>query len=254
MFKKPKKVLVVGGAGFIGSHVMKIEDSRFEFISYDIANKAPKNKKQDIREDRWHDTKYHAIVFLACNFDMTEEAFADNMKMLSSIDLYLETYPRTQVIFTSSAAVYQDKYMSMKEEDVSKRAPNIYGHAKLAAEFVIGFYKRHTILRLSNVYGDGGRGAIDLFRNGERHITGTGEQVRDFVDVGWVVKTIYDALKHPKKWKGIFNVSTGEGITINRMFKLYGKGKPLYDKAGMVGANFSVLDNTKWLKKWKLTK
>ncbi len=249
MFRKTKKVLVVGGSGFIGSHVMKIEDPRFEFISFDIANKAPKTKKQDIKSDFWKDEKYHAIVFLACNFDLTEKAYLDNMQMLASIDDYMRVFPKTQVIFTSSAAVYQDLYRSMKEEDAPGRAPTIYGNAKLDSEFVIAQLKNYSIFRLSNVFGKGGRGVIDLFHNGERHINGSGDQVRDFISVETVVKTIHDALEHPKKWKGIFNVSSNNGLTVNEVFKIFGKGKPLYDKKGATGANFSVLDNSKWYKK-----
>lgn len=250
--KKVRKVLVVGHKGFIGSHLMDNTHSGLEnCLMYGLDIKD--GPISDVRGDAWAEKDYDVIVFLACDFRESVEGYTENARMLAQVAAYLEAHPRTHVIYTSSAAVYPDGYKSMKEEDVlPEGSSSYYGQAKLLGEMgLAAATHRVTILRLSNVYGEGGRGVADLIKRGSRIIFGTGTIVRDYINVEFVVQTIRNAIKHPKKWTGTFNVSTGQGLTVLDIYKDYGKGSPIFKKGRPGDVKFSVLDNTKWLDQWK---
>ena len=73
-----------------------------------------------------------------------------------------------------------------------------------------------SILRLFNVYGEGGSGIVDKIRSGDKlKITGQGKQKRDFIHVDDVVMQILDAIR--TKFKGVKEVGNGFGVSINSL-------------------------------------
>jgi UDP-glucose 4-epimerase len=235
---KKGRVLVVGGRGFIGSHLIQYLQSNYSFKVDVLDLKDGKDVRDGI------DGKYDVIVHLACAFGESQEAADANDDMIDAIDDYAVKNPKTHIIYTSSAAVYPSNEERHIEDGPTSPSTN-YGLNKLTGENIISMRDRYTILRLSNVYGEGGSGAIDLFKSGKRTIYGDGEQVRDFVPVEVVVDVIARAITHPKRWQGVFNVSSGHGVTINSAFEQYGKGGKHYSDKGEPGVRHSILDNSK---------
>lgn len=197
------KTLVIGGSGFVGSYLLE----EIEADNLDLR----------LGEDARHcfGGKYDTVIFLACNQANTQEAYNENWEMFKALDDYRRRYPKTHLIYISSAAVYYPG--------------TTYGQTKRLGEIYARRFDKCTILRPSNIYGHGdGHGAPDKFLRGEREIYGDGSYVRDLISVEEVVDTIIYFLKNREY--GIFNVSTGKGTTVNQMFKMFGSGKPQYIK------------------------
>lgn len=210
------KILVVGGSGFIGSYLIPL----LEADNCDL--------KQGMDFIKGVNKKYKTLIFLACDQSNTHAAYNYNIRLYEALDRYRVKYPKTHLIYISSAAVY---YYS-----------SIYGQTKRLGEDYASRFTKYTILRLSNVYGHGdGHGAPDKFLRGEKNIHGDGLQIRDLISVERVVSTIVGMTHSPEF--GVFNVSSGIGVTVNEMFEMFGEGKPKHDKdiARNMGVRHSVL-------------
>lgn len=200
------KILVVGGSGFVGFYLMR------ELKADNLDLKEGQNVKDGIGK------QYKIIVFLACNQANTQAAYQDNYEMYSALDDYRKRYPKTHLIYFSSAAVYYPG--------------SIYSQTKRLGEAFAKRFKHHTILRPSNIYGHGdGHGAPDKFMRGEKEIYGDGSYVRDLIAVESVVSQVLEFIE--SKETGVFNVSTGNGTTVKQMFKMFGEGKPKYIKRAL---------------------
>jgi nucleoside-diphosphate-sugar epimerase len=226
------KTLLVGGRGFIGSHLSKIVDCDIlegDFLAWDF-------------------TRYRTIVFLAHRFDFNfePEGYRYHQKLYKRLDEYLTKYPKTHIIFLSSCYVYGEA-LNAKESQILKPM-NLYGQAKMLGEKIVAKYPHHTILRISNVYGDGGHSAIDAFLRGGTTIYGDGTQIRDFVPVEYVVACIKDCI-HDRIY-GTYNISSGYGQDINSVFKQFGVGEPNYVEDTYLNGNVQniTLSHKKWLK------
>jgi len=149
---------------------------------------------------------------------------------------------KCKIIFTSTAAVYGDVY-SAKEDERCKPISD-YGRTKLEAEKILD--KNSFIVRLFNVYGPGGKGAVDLFcqnimKNKPVNIYGDGLQTRDFVYVSDVV----DALILGIKCNGIYNVGSGTEITIKELIERIEKISGKRAKINYLPENVQEIKNSK---------
>lgn len=236
-----KKILVTGGLGFIGSHLVE----RLMNLNYSVSVidnyatgpgfKPPQPVKfyrQDISHPKIVDLvakiKPQVIFHLAADNRITSSP-ADVLKsnIIGTFNL-LEAGKKAgikQFIFTSSAAVYGDPAKLPINETHPNRPISAYGLSKLTGELYCGQYQSDfaaSIFRFANVYGprqssrsEGGVVAIfiDRLLKGQKPlIYGDGSQTRDFVFVNDVVDALTMALKIPKKFT--LNIGSNQPVTI----------------------------------------
>ncbi|MDR0549373.1 MAG: GDP-mannose 4,6-dehydratase [Deltaproteobacteria bacterium] len=248
--------LVTGGAGFIGSHLtealvglgtkVRVYDN---FRSGRLDNLKKVKSKIEILKDDILD--FPALTAaMAGVMTVFHLAAASNVpESLKDPALYLEidglgtlrvleaaTKAKVKrVVFASTSAVYGDGPCPQAEPQ-SLQADNPYAAAKLFGENLGLFFQRTRgleviALRLFNVYGprqnltEGEASVIGLFVKAalERQrpiIYGDGEQTRDFVEVRDAVRAFVLSGRTPYPTSGIFNVGTGQAISINRLYQL----------------------------------
>src|SRR3989344_2384630 len=221
------KILVTGGTGFIGAHLVdKLIELGHDVIV--ISNKEPKRENKKTKYAKGDITKKGdvekamigcSVVFhLASLIDArsSDQKEMQRVNILGSKNVFsAATKNKCKIIFTSSAAVYGD---SKTKEDSRCKPISDYGKSKMEAEKLLG--KDAFIVRLFNVYGQGGKGAVNIFcenimENKPVNIYGNGLQTRDFVYVSDVV----DALILGMKSNGIYNVGSGTEITVKELIE-----------------------------------
>lgn len=244
------RILVTGGAGFIGSHLVdkllslghevtvidnlsagtgEFLPPQAEFIQADIRDR---KTLQDLFEKRKFDVVYHEAAQTMVPVSIKDPSYdADEniMGLLSVLECARATGVR-KIIFSSSAAVYGDNpALPLKENEVPV-PESFYGLTKWMTEKYLELYKKlygldYTILRYSNVYGprqgaNGEGGVIYIFAKAlacGKPITifGDGSQTRDFISVHDIVAANVAALE---KGSGeICNVSTETEISLNEL-------------------------------------
>ncbi|WP_405080389.1 NAD-dependent epimerase/dehydratase family protein [Paenibacillus chitinolyticus] len=244
------RVLVTGGAGFIGSHVVDqlIEEGHELTVIDNLStgkleniNKQARFYKENIESDSlmkiMDDLKPEVVVHLAAQIDvqksLMEPGVDADINIGGTINL-LGACTKAGVkklVYASSAAVYGDPvYLSVDESHpicplspygISKYTPEQYIRV-LAATTELNY----TILRFANVYGTrqdpkGEGGVVSIFvdkllKGESPKIYGDGEQTRDFIYVNDVARAVVSATKLGEKC--IVNVSTNTATTINSLF------------------------------------
>ncbi len=247
------KVLITGGAGFIGSHVadLLIKDGHQVIVIDDLS----KGKKENLPEnvsfypvsitdpsiaeifsDEKPETVIHHAAQVSVVSSVKDPAGDMEINIKGTICLLEEAVKHKveKFIFASTGgAVYGEQDCFPADENHPLKPISPYGAGKLSAEKYLYFYHKayglkYTVLRYSNVYGPrqdphGEAGVVAVFTqkmlNGEEVvINGTGEQTRDFVFVKDVAMANRMALDHD--FNGELNISTGTETTINQLFSL----------------------------------
>ena len=215
------RAAVTGGAGFIGSHVVDALVARGDEV-YVVDNFATGRRENlneaatlyelDIREPLagiFEEIQPELVVHLAAQADVGTSVerplFDAEVNVVGTLNVLEAVRPHgAQLVFSSTGgAIYGECERPAREED-ERRPVSPYGTAKLAAEEYLATWNRlhgtrHVALRFANVYGprqlaklEGGVVAIfmDRLRAGEGvTIFGDGEQTRDYVYVGDVVRS-----------------------------------------------------------------
>ncbi len=274
------KVLVTGGAGFIGSHLVDrlIQEGNQVVVIDNLStgkrkqvNKKAVLYKMDIRSKRvervFRKERPLIVVHLAAQMDVRRSTenpgFDADVNILGTLNLLEHAVKNgvRKVSFASSGgAVYGEQEVFPAAESHRTDPMSPYGISKLAGEKYLAFYTnttglRHVALRFANVYGprqdsEGEAGVVAIFskhmlEGGQPIINGTGKQTRDFVYVDDVVESIMVTIG--EDIQGIFNVGTGQETTVNECYGIIKKltnssCKDLYG-AAKKGEQFrSVLD------------
>lgn len=277
------KVLVVGGAGFIASHIA----DRYLSEGYEVAivddlssgraeNLNPKAGfyKIDIRdkgisavfEKERPDIVNHHAAQMDVRRSVSDPVFDADVNILGMLNLLQNSanHGVKKFIFASSGgAVYgeQDTFPASETHQTNPLSP--YGISKLAGEKYLFYFKEihgmdYTALRYANVYGPrqnphGEAGVIAIFTTkllkGEQPvINGDGKQTRDYVYVKDVVEANWQATV--RNYCGPVNIGTGRETDVNELFsglvKLTdSKAQEVHAPAKAGEQKRSVVDNRK---------
>lgn len=249
MSLKNKKVLVTGGAGFIGSHIVEqllregakvtiLDNFRtglrenLEAVKNDIelvegSILEPKDLEKVVKGQDLISHQAAQLEITRAIDDPVEDLITNTVGTLNVMKAAANAgIPK--VVMASSAGVYGQAIETPQHEDTHPTEPNwAYGVSKLATEkYATIFEEMHgmkiTSLRYGIVYGTrewyGRVLTIFLKRALEKQplvIFGDGEQLRDFVNVKDVVAMNLMCLDKAQADNQVFNVSTGVGTTIN---------------------------------------
>ncbi|MBS1711361.1 MAG: NAD-dependent epimerase/dehydratase family protein [Armatimonadetes bacterium] len=252
----PRKALVTGGAGFIGSHlVLALLESGVEVsVIDDLSNGLESNVALYDGQVGFHrasildqgalataaagcDTIFHlaAVSNVAQTLDQPLHAHAVNATGTMAV-LEAARANRAHVVFSSSAAIYGDTPVVPTPEDAPKEPISMYGSQKLLGEFYVRNYCRlfgmtAACLRYFNVYGPRQRpdspysGVISIFAKRALEgapitIHGSGDQTRDFIAVQDVVAANMLAAQARNCAGRAFNVCTGESTSVKTLCEL----------------------------------
>jgi len=251
------KILVTGGAGFIGSHTVDALVATGEHQVSIIDDLSAGKRHQVNPGARFHQTDLRdadavrrviaeetpeTIVHLAAQMDVrrsvADPSFDAQVNIVGFLNLMeaARLQGLRRVIFSSTGgAIYgeQEKFPAPEDHPLHPVSP--YGVAKLATENYLFFYKvqygiEYTALRYGNVYGPrqdphGEAGVVAIFcgRMLERKpctIFGDGKQTRDYVFVGDVARANLAASK--KSVSGAVNIGTGIETSVNDLYHTLG--------------------------------
>jgi UDP-glucose 4-epimerase len=247
------KVLVTGGAGFIGSHVVDrlVEEGHHVVVVDNLStgkrknvNRAASLYKLDIQSGRlervFRNERPNIVIHLAAQVSVRrsieDSMFDAQVNVLGTINVLQQAvwHGAKKVVFSSSGgAIYgeQETYPAPESHATTPVSP--YGVSKLCGEHYLSYFQRTSgiqvvSLRYANVYGprqdpEGEAGVVAIFiqkmlNNEQPIINGNGRQSRDFVFVDDVVEANVAAMGQDSQ--GVFNVGTGAETSINELFRI----------------------------------
>jgi UDP-glucose 4-epimerase len=247
------KVLVTGGAGFIGSHVTDVFlDAGHEVWALDdLSSGRRENLRPEVRlvvlDIRSPDAarmveseRFEVMCHLAAQMDVRRsvadprfDAEVNIAGFLNLLEAARKSGVRKVVFSSTGGAIYGEQDVHPAPESHPTRPVSPYGVSKASGELYLGYYRAQyglasVALRYANVYGPrqnphGEAGVVAIFserliRGETCAINGTGEQTRDFVYGPDVARA--NLLAATRDVQGPINIGTGIETEVNRLYAL----------------------------------
>jgi UDP-glucose 4-epimerase len=247
------KVLVTGGAGFIGSHVTDafLDAGHEVWAVDDLSSGRRENLRPEVRlvvadirspeaarlvESERFEVMCHLAAQMDVRRSVTDPRFDADVNVAGFLNL-LEAARKSglrKVVFSSTGgAIYGEQDVYPAPETHPTRPVSPYGVSKASGELYLGYYRaqyglKSVALRYANVYGPrqnphGEAGVVAIFSERLLHgqtctINGTGRQTRDFVYGPDVARA--NLLAATRDVEGPINVGTGVETDVNRLYTL----------------------------------
>ncbi len=253
------RIVVTGGAGFIGAHAVEAAvRARHEVLALDDLSTGSRDnlaavaeqiafERLDVRDRsgcreafaRW---QAEAVLHLAAvasplrSIEDPDYAYDVNLTGTYNVLEAARLCGARRFVFPGSAAGYGPEPALPSDETDPTNPVSPYAAQKLAGELMAATWRRvwglETVsLRFFNVFGErqpansAYSGVISIFiaalrANGRATITGDGEQTRDFIYVGDVVRAIERALTGDDPGPGPYNVGRGQSLSVRRLYSI----------------------------------
>nr|WP_314493579.1 NAD-dependent epimerase/dehydratase family protein [uncultured Pseudomonas sp.] len=288
-------ILITGGAGFIGSHLcdallegghrvrilddfstgkrsnLQVQHPHLELIEGDVADAALL-----LRAAAGCAAVVHlaAVASVQASVDDPVKTHQSNFIGTLNVCEAMRVHGIRRVLYASSAAVYGNNGEGQAiGEDTPKAPLTPYAVDKLASEQYLDFYRRQhglepVVLRFFNIFGPRQdpsspySGVISIFAERSLHrqpitLFGDGEQTRDFLYVGDLVRVMVQALMQPAVQEGAVNIGLNQATSLNRLLaaleEVIGSLPPVSHRAARAGdIRHSRADNTRLLQRFTL--
>jgi len=247
------KVLVTGGAGFIGSHLVDalIKSGHDVVVVDDLSSGRKENVNSnatfyqlDIRSESLRDVfrkeRIEIVNHHAAQMDVrrsvADPKFDASVNVIGGLNVFecaREAGVRKVIFASTGGAIYGEQDEFPAGEDHATRPLSPYGITKLTTEKYLYYYRvvhglESTVLRYANIYGPrqnphGEAGVVAIFASkmvagGQPVINGDGLQTRDYTYVGDVVRANMLALQDDRS--STYNVGTGIETNVVALFGL----------------------------------
>jgi UDP-glucose 4-epimerase len=253
-----KRVLVTGGAGFIGSHLVdrlvaedycvrvidNLSTGRLDNIRGHVASGKVDFVEGDVRDAELVGrcvegvgVVFHLAAVTSVPFSVANPSLTFEVNVRGTLNLLTSSAKEKvdRFVFVSSCAVYGDPQYLPVDEGHPTKPISPYAESKLAGErYCLGFDKRQlcrsVVLRFFNVYGprqglNDYSGVITRFIERAKKglppiVYGDGLQTRDFVNVRDVVDAVMACVEKREALGEVFNVGSGKATSIKELANL----------------------------------
>jgi len=226
------RILVTGGVGFIGSHLVeRLRQENHQVVIFDKKTGRDVNNFSQLKRvlaKNNFDVVAHLAAQAGVRRSFEEPELYERTNVAGTINLLecLKSYPKTRLVFTSSSSVYGNSArIPFQENDACRKPISVYAATKLAAELMCQVYAdryglKTTILRLFTVYGPGNRRDMAAFTFTRDIMEGKpiklfGKDIaRDFTYVDDIVDGIVRAINKPLGFE-IINLGNSRPVKVS---------------------------------------
>ncbi|MBS3923055.1 MAG: NAD-dependent epimerase/dehydratase family protein [Nitrosarchaeum sp.] len=246
-------IIVTGGAGFLGSHLVQslidknyfpiivdnLTTGNYTYIKKFIDSGKAKFIKSDIRNLKKLPSAtvvIHLGAIASISESIKNPTYVNDVNVNGTLNMleFCRVQKIKKFIFISSAAVFGENEKKLSESSITTPS-TVYGVTKLVGENYCRIYSnlfgiKCIVFRPFNIFGKRQNAEYAavipkflsrLKDNKSPIIYGNGTQTRDFIHVSDVVQAIILALKYNKSNFEIFNLGTGKSLSINHLFKIF---------------------------------